>query len=60
MVNQAEYGIRIRVAAPQEYVNTYSTRRDVASPVQCVGLSGSLIDWLIMCISSLSHREYRL
>jgi len=26
-VQQAEYGIRIRVAAPQEYVNTYSTRR---------------------------------
>ena len=26
-VNQAEYGIRIRVAAPQEYVNIYSTRR---------------------------------
>jgi len=27
--NQAEYGIRIRVAASQEYVNTYSTRRAV-------------------------------
>ena len=27
-VNQAEYAIRIPVAAPQEYVNTYSTRRD--------------------------------
>jgi len=26
-VYQAEYVIRIRVAAPQEYVNTYSTRR---------------------------------
>jgi len=26
-VNQAEYGIRILVAASQEYVNTYSTRR---------------------------------
>ena len=26
-VNQAEYGIRIRVAASQEYVNIYSTRR---------------------------------
>jgi len=26
-INQAEYGIRILVAAPQEYVNIYSTRR---------------------------------
>jgi len=26
-VHQAGYGIRIRVAAPQEYVNIYSTRR---------------------------------
>jgi len=25
--NQAEYGIHIHVAASQEYVNTYSTRR---------------------------------
>jgi len=29
-VNQAEYAIRIPVAAPQEYVNTYSTRRPVS------------------------------
>jgi len=28
-VNQAEYGIRIFVAASQEYVNIYSTRREV-------------------------------
>ena len=28
-VNQAEYGIHILVAASQEYVNTYSTRRAV-------------------------------
>jgi len=28
-VNQAEYVIRILVAVPQEYVNTYSTRRVV-------------------------------
>jgi len=27
-VQQAEYVIRIRMAASQEYVNTYSTRRD--------------------------------
>ena len=27
--NQAEYGIHILVVAPQEYVNTYSTRRPV-------------------------------
>ena len=26
-MNQAEYGIHIRVVAPQEYVNIYSTRR---------------------------------
>jgi len=26
-VNEAENGIQIRVAAPQEYVNLYSTRR---------------------------------
>jgi len=26
-VNQAEYGIHIRVIAPQEYVNIYSMRR---------------------------------
>jgi len=26
-VNQAEYGLRIRVVAPQEYVNIDSTRR---------------------------------
>ena len=26
-IHQAEYTIRILVAAPQEYVNTYSTRR---------------------------------
>jgi len=28
-VNQAEYGIHIRVVAPQKYVNIYSTRRAV-------------------------------
>jgi len=28
-VHPAEYGIHIRVAASQEYVNTYSTRRVV-------------------------------
>jgi len=33
-VNQAEYGIRVRVVAPQEYVNLYSTRR-VPSPSPC-------------------------
>jgi len=27
-VNQAEYVIHIRVVAPHEYVNTYSTRRE--------------------------------
>jgi len=32
-VNQAEYGIHIRVVAPQEYVNIYSTRRVVTCPV---------------------------
>jgi len=26
-INQAEYVIHIRVVAPQEYVNTYSTHR---------------------------------
>ena len=26
MVNQAEYGLHIRVVVPQEYVNIYSTR----------------------------------
>jgi len=26
-VHQAEYGIRIRLVAPHEYVNIYSTRR---------------------------------
>jgi len=31
-VHQAEYGIRILAAAPQEYVNTYSTRRAAAPP----------------------------
>jgi len=30
-VNQAEYGISILVVVPQEYVNTYSTRRWVSS-----------------------------
>jgi len=29
-VNQAEYGICIFVAVPQEYVNTYSTRRPIS------------------------------
>jgi len=29
MVKQMEYAIRIPVAAPQEYVNTYSPRRAV-------------------------------
>ena len=28
-VNQAEYGIQFRVAASQEYVNMYSTRREL-------------------------------
>jgi len=28
-VNQAEYGIHICVVAPQEYVNLYSTRRNM-------------------------------
>jgi len=35
-VDQAEYVIRIRAAASQEYVNTYSTRR-------CVGRQGLYI-----------------
>jgi len=30
-VSQAEYGIYIRVVPPQEYVNSYSTRRTVAA-----------------------------
>ena len=35
-VDQAEYGILVLVVAPQEYVNTYSTRSDVASvPWSC-------------------------
>jgi len=38
-VNQAEYAIRILKAAPQEYVNTYSTRR-VLTWVGSVGASG--------------------
>ena len=29
-VNQAEYGIRILVVAPQEYANIYLTRRPTA------------------------------
>jgi len=32
-VNQAEYGIRILVAASQEYVYTYSTRRPLTPAV---------------------------
>ena len=32
-IDQAEYVIRIRLAASQEYVNTYSTRRLVWSCV---------------------------
>jgi len=31
-VDQAEYGIHIRVAASQKYVNTYSTRRHPSLP----------------------------
>jgi len=38
-VIQAEYGIRIRMAASQEYVNTYSTRR-VAGGEWREGVSG--------------------
>jgi len=34
-VTQAEYEIRILMAAPQEYVNTYSTRRVVAFTRYC-------------------------
>ena len=34
-VNQAEYEIRILVAASQKYVNTYSTRRLPGSPDIC-------------------------
>jgi len=30
-VDQAEYGIHIRVVAPQEYVNIYSTHRAVCA-----------------------------
>jgi len=30
-LNQAEYGIHIRVVAPQEYVNIYSTRRKLCA-----------------------------
>jgi len=39
-VDQAEYAIRILVAASQEYVNTYSTRRTLkreSPPLYCVG-----------------------
>ena len=32
-VTQAEYYIRIRMATPQEYVNTYSTRRPMTSRI---------------------------
>ena len=32
-VNQAEYAIRIPMAAPQEYVSTYSTRRLLTLPL---------------------------
>jgi len=33
-VHQAEYGIRILVAASQEYANTYSTRRVISLGVE--------------------------
>jgi len=36
-VNPSEYGIRILVAAPQEYVNIYSTRR---APAFCRSTCG--------------------
>jgi len=36
-VDEAEYVIRIRVAVPQECVNTYSTRR-VATPLSYVSV----------------------
>jgi len=37
-VHEAEYGIRILVVAPQEYVNIYSTRRcGTVLPVSLVG-----------------------
>jgi len=32
-ITQAEYGICLRMAASQEYVNTYSTRRHVSHSV---------------------------
>ena len=35
-VNQAKYGIHILVVALQEYVNTYSTRRDPTRPLSPV------------------------
>ena len=35
-VNQAEYFVHIHVAASQEYVNTYSTRR-LCTPLQWLG-----------------------
>jgi len=39
-VNQAEYVIHMRVVAPQEYVNIYSTRRAaVLSPTIYIHLS---------------------
>ena len=36
-VHQAEYGIHIRVAASQEYVNIYSTRRARSLKLQLYG-----------------------
>ena len=43
-VNQAEYVIRIRVAASQEEVNTYSTRRVV---VRCGSSAGEVVPWVV-------------
>jgi len=37
---QAEYGIHIHVAAPQEYVNTYSTRRASSGYKTKIGIEG--------------------
>jgi len=51
-VNQAEYGIHIRVAASQEYVNIYSTRRleRLRSEAPTVDIQRAHKHTLVVCV----------
>ena len=61
-VHQAEYAILIPMAAPQEYVNTYSTRRVIVPPLlllakQVIYIHIDIDKYIFIAVYIYMHRK---